>query len=83
VDDDGLALEGDAIGTWDLVTAARASFVSTARGVAFSLGQVDGARLARGRELIGSRVAWSGFGYSFAPTLGAFGYELWIERVCR
>jgi hypothetical protein len=80
-DADGTALRGDEIGTWDQVTAARASFVCAARGVAFSLEPVDGAELARGRELIGSRVAWSGFGYSFPPTLGRFGYDLLIERI--
>ena len=80
-DADGVALQGDEIGTWNEVAAARASFVSTARGVAFSLGQVGGARLDRGRELIGSRVAWSGFGYSLSPTLERFGYDLWIARV--
>jgi hypothetical protein len=49
--------------------------------VSFSLGQVEGARLRRGREMIGSRVAWSGFGYSFPPTLSGFGYELTVARV--
>lgn len=80
VDADGTTQQGARIGTWDEVTAARASFVSAADGVTFSLGQVEGARLRRGRELIGSRVAWSGFGYSFTPTLGVFGYELTIAR---
>ncbi len=70
VDAEGATLQGAAIGTWDEVAAATASFVSTAHRVAFSLGQVEGARLHRGRELIGSRVAWSGFGYSFPPTAG-------------
>ena len=52
-DSDGRVLRGDEIGTWDEVTAARASFVSTAHRVAFSVGQVEGARLFRGRELVG------------------------------
>jgi hypothetical protein len=81
VDAEGATLQGAAIGTWDEVTAATASFVSTAHRVAFSLGQAEGARLHRGRELIGSRVAWSGFGYSFPPTLAGFGYELGVARV--
>ncbi len=59
--------------------AARASS-STAHKVAFSLGQVEGARLSRGRELVGSRLAWSGFGYSLPPALGGFAYEVRIER---
>jgi hypothetical protein len=81
VDADGTTLRGSAIGTWDEVAAGRASFVSSAHRVAFSLGQVEGARLHRGRELIGSRVAWSGFGYSFPPTLAGFRYDLGVERV--
>ncbi len=79
-DADGTALQGKEIGTWDRVTAATASFVSTRHQVAFSLGQVDGAKLHRGRELIGSRVAWAGFGYSLPPTLQTFAYDLTIER---
>ena len=79
-DTDGATLQGKEIGTWDEVTAAAASFVSTAHEVAFSLGQVDGARLNRGRELIGSRVAWSGFGYSLPPTLAGFDYDVRIEK---
>jgi hypothetical protein len=81
VDADGSDLRGDAIGAWDAVTAASARFVSTAHGVAFSLAQVKGAKLRRGRELIGARLAWSGFGYSLPPTPGAFIYEVRIERL--
>lgn len=83
VDDDGTRLQSDEIGTWDEVKAKSASFVSSARRLAFSLGQVDGARLYRGRELIGSRVAWSGFGYSFPPGIKRSGYDLRIERIHR
>ena len=63
----GTVLRGKEIGCWDEVTAEWASFVSESHGLAFTLRQLDGARLFRGRELIGSRLAWSGFGYSFPP----------------
>jgi hypothetical protein len=76
----GADVRGAAIGTWDQVTAADAAFVSGAAGVSFSLAQVEGARLSRGRELIGARVAWSGFGYSLPPTLREFTYTLRIEK---
>lgn len=79
-DSDGAVLRGTGIGTWDEVGAARASFVSTGHRVAFSLAQVPGARLYRGRELIGARLAWAGFGYALPPTRRSFGYELTIER---
>ena len=81
VDESGVSLRGAEIGTWDEVGAARASFVSVAHRVAFSLGQAEGARLHRGRELIGGRVAWSGFGYSVSPALSTFRYELEVARV--
>jgi len=77
----GTDLRGDEIGTWDEVSAAKAGFVSTAHKLAFSLEQAEGARLSRGRELIGARLAWSGFGYSLPPTPRAFTYEVRIERL--
>ena len=79
-DADGLELRGDAIGTWNEVTAPRARFINAAHKVAFSLTQVEGAGLSRGRELIGARLAWSGFGYSVAPGPGSFAHEVRIER---
>ena len=80
-DADGSDLRGGEIGAWDTVMAASARFVSTAHQVAFSLGQMDGARLSRGRELVGTRLAWSGFGYSLPPTPRAFTYGVRIERL--
>jgi hypothetical protein len=79
-DDAGTVLEDDAIGTWDEVRAARADFVCAARRVRFSLSQVDGATLFRGRERIGSRLAWAGFGYSLPATTRRFSYDVRITR---
>jgi hypothetical protein len=78
-DTDGTSLRGTAIGTWDVVAAPRARFVDTRRGVAFSLAQTPGATLRRGRELVGSRLAWAGFGLSLRPVHGVFSYEVRIE----
>jgi hypothetical protein len=80
-DSSGVDLRGADIGTWDQVAAAKASFVCDARSVSFSLGQRDGARLSRGRELVGSRLAWSGFGYSLPPICDRFSYRLNVERL--
>lgn len=80
-DSEGTTLGGKQIGTWDVVTAARATFVSTAHRAAFSLGQARGAKLNRGRELVGSRLAWSGFGYVLPPTLTDFAYDVSFERL--
>lgn len=80
-DSSGLLLKGDKIGSWDEVTAVRASFLSNAHHVAFGLQQVDGVRLFRGRELVGSRLAWSGFGYWLPPSCQRFTYMLTIDRL--
>jgi hypothetical protein len=80
MDSSGLSLQGKDIGCWDEVTADEACFICSSRQVAFKLGQVKGARLFRGRELVSSRLAWAGFGYSFPPSIKRFVYELGIER---
>jgi hypothetical protein len=79
-DSSGLALQGRRIGCWDEVRGEAAWFESSRRKVAFRLGQVEGARLFRGRELVGSRLAWAGFGYSFAPSVKRLRYDLTITR---
>jgi hypothetical protein len=81
MDSSGVCLQGKRIGCWDEVTAEEAWFKSRARKVAFRLSKVEGARLFRGRELVGSRLAWAGFGYSFPPAVGILRYELNIERL--
>jgi hypothetical protein len=79
-DTSGILLQGQEIGCWDEVNAPEAWFESTAHRVAFRLCQVKGARLFRGRELVGSRLAWAGFGYSFSPSIQSFRYEMRIEK---
>jgi hypothetical protein len=79
-DTSGILLQGHEIGCWDEVHAREAWFESTVHRVAFRLCQVQGARLFRGRELVGSRLAWAGFGYSFSPSIQSFRYELRIEK---
>ena len=80
-DSSGAFLQGDEIGSWDEVTADEASFISKASRLAFTLRRIKGARLFRGRELVGKRLAWSGFGYSFHPGIGRIDYQLKIERL--
>ena len=48
-DSSGLELKGEKIGSWNEVTAERASFRSNAHRLAFTLQQINGARLFRGR----------------------------------
>jgi hypothetical protein len=81
LDTSGISIHGEEIGCWDEVSAEESRSESTARRVTFNLGQVKGARLFRGRELIDSRLAWAGFGYSFPPSIKKLRYEMKIERL--
>jgi hypothetical protein len=81
MDSMGVLLQKEEIGCWDEVTAEKAGFISSSAKVAFRLSQGKGARLFRGRELVGSRLAWAGFGYSLPPSTTSFIYELEIERL--
>jgi len=80
-DSSGTRLAGEVIGCWDEVTAEEAWFESHAQRIAFRLKQVRGARLFSGRELVGDRLAWAGFGYTFPPSIQRLCYELKIERL--
>jgi hypothetical protein len=80
-DSSGLLLRGDGIGCWNEVKAERASFVSADCRLQYTLNRIEGATLFRGRELIGSRLAWSGFGYSFLPAIKKASYNLLIENL--
>ena len=80
-DSGGARLRGAAIGTWTRVTDARASLRCGEAGVSFSLGQAPGAHLYRGWELVGSRLAWAGFGYVVQRGVENFGYDVSIEPV--
>ena len=79
-DSSGIALKGLEIGCWDEVKGEEAWFESSLCRVTFKLGQGKGARLFRGRELVGSRLAWAGFGYSFSPSIKRFRYQMRIEK---
>jgi len=80
-DSTGVCLSGKAIGCWDEVLADRASFASSIQGLRFTLPKAAGARLFRGRELIGSRLAWAGFGYTLSHPSNRFEYSLRLEKV--
>jgi hypothetical protein len=80
IDSSGLSLGGKKIGCWDEVEAGEASFGGSVTHASFTAEKAQGGRLFRGRELVGSRLAWSGFGYSF-PSLGqTVRYTLRITR---
>lgn len=80
-DSAGRILRGGRIGAWDRVTASEASMVSSTRRLAFTVTGGDGATLYRGREVVGSRLAWCGFGFSFNPALGKLEYVIRIAGI--
>ncbi len=80
-DSDGRVKQGDQIGCWDEVSTQSAAFMSSSPRISFSLPQVKGAKLFLGRELIGTRLAWSGFGYTFPPILDHFNYDVTVKRL--
>lgn len=77
----GVVLCGGAIGSWDEVAAPSARFVSPSARVAFSVEHVEGATLRRGRELVGARLAWAGFGCTAPAGRPGLSYELRVGRV--
>ncbi len=79
--DDGAVQQGEEIGCWDEVSGEKVQFISSTQNLSFSLRQVKGAKLYRGRELIGDRLAWSGFGYSFSPKLDFLKYQILIQQL--
>jgi hypothetical protein len=72
---------GGDIGCWDLVLGDYAAFISSTQHISFSLPQVKGARLYRGRENIDSRLAWAGFGYIIPPDLTNFSYSITLNKL--
>lgn len=79
-DSAGIILKGHQIGPWDEVYAAEAWFASSASKILFKVERVGGMRLFRGRELIGKRLAWTGFGYSFHPAVQNNRHEITITK---
>ena len=77
----GVRLTGKEIGCWDEVRAPQASFTGSGLGVRFTVSQAAGARLSRGRELVGSRLAWAGFGHVLPLPAGQCQYSLRLETL--
>jgi hypothetical protein len=85
VDSEGADLRGAAIGAWNQVRAARASFVAEKSGVSFTLESAPdpaapGVHLYKGREVAKGRLAWAGFGYSLRPGPPTLTYTLRVAR---
>jgi hypothetical protein len=77
----GKLLEQSEIDCWSEVKLEEGSFISSSHHIAFSVSQAPGAKLFRGRERVGTRLAWSGFGYSLSAIGKQFNYEIRINRI--
>lgn len=77
-DSNGIILNGDAIGAWDETFADEASLIDSCNDIVFTLQKVKGARMFRGRELVASRLAWSGLNYVISPHTVNFTYTIMI-----
>ena len=78
VDSDGNLFDGESIGTWNRVDAARATFIDRVHDIAFSVRACGSAGLFRGRERVADRLAWAGFGYLLPAGARSFSYEVHI-----
>ena len=56
-DSNGVTLRGKEIGSWDETLAHQASLVDSRNGISFSINEIRGARIFRGRELVANRLA--------------------------
>lgn len=78
-DSDGSELKKESIGTWEEVTAREATFTDSSRKISFTLSNVDGTKMFRGRELVPGKLAWSGLSHLLPRHLTSFSYLVKIE----
>ena len=77
-DSEGLNLDDEEIGVWDDVMANSAKIVDSQGRVGFSLKNVEGSLLRRGREVIKGHLNWIGLDYELNPEDDQFEYEIEI-----
>ena len=77
-DSAGLKLADKEIGIWDSVTAQSAKIADNQGRTGFSLKNVEGTVLRRGREFVKGRLDWIGLDYELNPEDDIFEYEIEI-----
>lgn len=79
-DKNGVMLLDKQIGPWTKVTAEKASFSDIHQQLSFSLENIKGAAIYRGREKITDRFSWAGMTYSLNANTSSFAYTVRIEQ---
>ncbi|MCJ7634298.1 hypothetical protein MUP77_18150 [Candidatus Bathyarchaeota archaeon] len=77
-DSEGIKLSDQEIGAWDNVTAQSAKITDKQDRSVFSLMNVEGTMLRRGRELAKNSLDWIGLDYELNPKDDQFEYEIKI-----
>lgn len=77
-DSNGIIVNGNAIGTWNETFVDEVSLIDSRDGISFSINEVRGARIFRGRELVANRLAWSGLNYVLPGNTTSFSYDIKI-----
>jgi hypothetical protein len=77
-DSEGLKVNDKEIGVWDDVTAQSAKIADKKDRIAFSLKNVEGTMLRRGREVVKGSLNWIGLDYELNPEDDQFEYKIEI-----
>jgi hypothetical protein len=80
LDSEGTRLFGRQVGAWAKVAAEEATFTNPDSGWSFSLENLNGAALIRGREHIKNRFSWSGLTYALNPQAVEYGYTIRLSQ---
>jgi hypothetical protein len=80
VDTDGTILSDSRISAWEEIKAKQAFFFDDKARLSFSLRNLDGAVLYRGREQIKDRFSWAGMTYILPAETLSFDYTVRIMR---
>lgn len=75
-DSEGLRLVDEEIGAWNDVTAQSAKITNEQSKIGFSLKNIEGTMLRRGRELMKGSLDWIGLDYELDPEYYQFEYEI-------